>query len=68
MVYDTVAEWLRRLIRNHLDLFRVGSSPTGVDQYLFSYLPTSCKSQLVLPFFLTQYISVALFYISLVLR
>jgi hypothetical protein len=25
-----VAEWLRRLIRNQLDLFRVGSSPTGV--------------------------------------
>ena len=27
---DTVAEWLRRLTRNQLDLFRVGSSPTGV--------------------------------------
>ena len=28
---DTVAEWLRRVIRNHLGLSRVGSSPAGVD-------------------------------------
>ena len=28
---DTVAEWLRRVIRNHLGLSRVGSSPTSVE-------------------------------------
>ena len=35
LVSDTVAEWLRRLTRNQLDLFRVGSSPTGVVYILF---------------------------------
>ena len=28
---DTLAEWLRRLTRNQLELFRVGSSPASVD-------------------------------------
>merc|ERR1712238_529883 len=30
-IYDTVAEWLRREIRNLLEFLRAGSSPVGVD-------------------------------------
>jgi hypothetical protein len=29
--HDTLAEWLRRVIRNHLTYCRVGSSPACVD-------------------------------------
>ena len=35
---DTVAEWLRRLIRNHLGLSRVGSSPAGVELNYICFL------------------------------
>ena len=31
---DTVAEWLRRQIRNLLEFLRVGSSPAGVDSFV----------------------------------
>ena len=34
MIYDTVAEWLRRSTRNRLGLSRVGSSPASVDTVL----------------------------------
>ena len=40
---DTLAEWLRRLTRNQLELFRVGSSPASVDfcsSLLFSFTQT----------------------------
>jgi hypothetical protein len=54
---DTVAEWLRRQIRNLLEFLRAGSSPVGVvrsflvDTYLL--LPL-CESPTTLQFFLNQ--------------
>mmetsp|Transcript_6381 Transcript_6381/g.6292 ORF Transcript_6381/g.6292 Transcript_6381/m.6292 type:complete len:100 (-) Transcript_6381:22-321(-) len=33
---DTVAEWLRRQIRNLLEFLRAGSSPVGVDMHNLS--------------------------------
>ena len=48
---DAVAEWLRRVIRNHLGLSRVGSSPTGVVVYFVKVPPfsTQCRHRCVRP-------------------
>ena len=32
--YDTLAEWLRRVIRNHMGFPRAGSNPAGVAPFL----------------------------------
>ena len=54
MLLDAVAEWLRRVIRNHLGLSRVGSSPTGVVVQSFLLVcasPTVCYSSAAMLFF-----------------
>ena len=35
---DTVAEWLRREIRNLLEFLRAGSSPVGVVNFLHLFM------------------------------
>ena len=34
VLHGTLAEWLRRMIRNHMGVARVGSSPTRVVLFL----------------------------------
>ena len=35
--YDIVAEWLRRLTRNQMESFRMGSNPINVDKRSFLF-------------------------------
>ena len=38
-IQDSMAEWLRRVIRNHMGYARVGSNPTAVVyQYIHTYI------------------------------
>ena len=40
IAWDTLAEWLRRVIRNHMGSSRAGSNPAGVADFVLHQMPS----------------------------